>query len=89
MVQKGLTPYKEYLKVRVFGGGHGTLCLGGAIQRACPLARSSATGSIAFRLDFGGISIQPGETWCFQSWYRDDDPSPTFNSSDAVAIRFH
>ncbi len=75
--------------VPVFGGGRGTLCLGGAIQRACPPARSSATGSVAFRLDFGGLSIQPGEIWCFQSWYRDDDPSPTFNSSDAVGVRFH
>jgi hypothetical protein len=75
--------------VPVFGGGRGTLCLGGANQRACPLARSSATGSIAFQVDLGANSIQPGEIWCFQSWYRDDDPSPTFNSSDAVAVRFH
>jgi hypothetical protein len=75
--------------VPLFGGGHGTLCLGGAIQRASPLARSSATGSIAFQVDLGAISIQPGEIWCFQSWYRDDDPSPTFNTSDAVGLRFH
>lgn len=75
--------------VPVFGGGHGTLCLGGAIQLACPLGQSNATGSVAFPLDLGGISIQPGEHWCFQAWYRDDDPSPTFNSSDAVSIRFH
>src|SRR6185295_4652633 len=52
----------------VFGGGRGTLCLGGAIERASSLARSNANGSVAFRLDLGVISIQPGETWCFQSW---------------------
>jgi len=75
--------------VPVFGGGRGTLCLGAAIQRACPPVRSSAAGSIDFRFDVGGNSIQPGEIWCFQAWYRDDDPTPTFHSSDAVAVRFH
>ncbi|MCP3916270.1 MAG: hypothetical protein GY711_12005 [bacterium] len=33
--------------------------------------------------------FQPGETWNFQCWYRDNNPGPTSNFTDAVSVTFN
>ncbi|MEM9379593.1 MAG: hypothetical protein AAGB93_06540 [Planctomycetota bacterium] len=63
------------------GGSQGNLCLGGSIGRYVgpgQIQNSGAAGAISFALDLaqtptptGFVSIQPGETWNYQAWYRD------------------
>ena len=74
------------------GGSAGNLCLGGSIARWRKFVKNSgATGSFELSVDVtqvplaGTTSIQPGETWHFQAWYRDGVRS---NFTDAVAITF-
>ncbi len=33
-------------------------------------------------------AVQPGETWYFQVWYSDQNPNPTSNMTNAVAMTF-
>ncbi|MCP3916990.1 MAG: hypothetical protein GY711_15685 [bacterium] len=33
-----------------------------------------------------GVQFQPGETWSFQLWFRDDNPMPTSNLSNGLAL---
>ena len=82
----------------MLGGGEGTLCLGGPIGRfgrpeEIRVVRSD--GSASFRIDTGRLPTPTafvpavaGETWNFQAWYRDANPLPTSNLTDAVAIWF-
>jgi hypothetical protein len=37
----------------------------------------------------GTTSILSGETWNFQAWFRDDNPTSTSNFSNAVAVTFN
>ena len=34
------------------------------------------------------IVVLPGDTWNFQYWYRDVNPGPTSNFTDAVQLTF-
>ncbi len=76
-----------------FGGGQGTLCLGGPLGRFSSQAGSSGPlGELELTVDFAALpsssglhAASPGETWRFQCWYRDTNPTPTFNFTDAVA----
>ena len=34
------------------------------------------------------VAVQPGDTWFFQAWYRDNNPTPTSNFSDGIQIDF-
>ena len=34
------------------------------------------------------VAIQPGDTWNFTAWYRDQNPTPTSNFTDAVQVPF-
>ena len=78
------------------GGSQGRLCLGGAIGRYQNAVQSSGnTGWIALAIDStqlptptGPVAAGIGETWTFQAWYRDTNPNPTSNFSDALAITF-
>ena len=36
----------------------------------------------------GPVAILPGETWYFTAWFRDSNPGPTSNFTDAVSILF-
>ena len=36
----------------------------------------------------GGVTVGSGETWNFQCWFRDQNPGPTSNLSDAVSLTF-
>ena len=72
----------------------GTLCLSGNI------ARFNAPGQIftgpfaELAVDLTAIpanpnvAVVPGDTWHFTCWYRDANPAPTNNFSDAVSVTF-
>lgn len=74
-------------------GSSGVLCLGGAIGRMNDqVLFSRATGSIVRSADLtmlptpgGSASVQSGETWCFQAWFRDGNSS---NFTDGVSVTF-
>jgi len=79
------------------GGSQGNLCLGGSIGRhLSTLASTGAAGELTAALDLtqlptpgGPYAVLPGETWNFQVWFRDHNPGPTSNFTDAVSIAFH
>jgi len=76
------------------GGSQGNLCLGGSIGRYSALAQNSgSTGVVALAIDLGALQTPTGpvagaagETWNFQYWFRDANPTTTSNFSDAVAV---
>lgn len=78
------------------GGSQGTLCLGGSVGRFnAQVMSSGASGVIsidpdlnAFPQPTGLVSVSPGETWSFQAWYRDANPTVTSNFTDGVAVTF-
>lgn len=78
------------------GGSQGNLCLGGSIGRYnTPVLNTGALGSMTLVLDLtntptptGSVSILAGQTWNFQAWYRDVNPTATTNFTDAVSIDF-
>ncbi|MEZ6015964.1 MAG: hypothetical protein R3F49_12670 [Planctomycetota bacterium] len=78
------------------GGSQGTLCLGGTVGRHnTQVQNSGLTGSISIAVDLtnlpqpsGGVAVMAGETWNFQAWYRDANPTVTSNFTDAVAVDF-
>ncbi|MEL6431879.1 MAG: hypothetical protein AAFR54_22115 [Planctomycetota bacterium] len=75
-------------------GGEGTLCLGGAIGRyQNQIVNSGAGGTFGLDIDLTAVpsptmlyAATPGTTWRFQCWYRDADPAPTSNTTDAVEL---
>jgi len=82
------------------GGSLGVLCLGGAIGRYVgpgQILNSGGSGEISLLLDLtatptptGLVSVLPGETWYFTTWFRDNVMgTPTSNFSDGVAIDFN
>ena len=76
-----------------FGGGQGTLCLGGSILRLVDLTQSTGGGDfLLLKIDLDGLPqgevVWPGETWNFQAWYRDSNPGPTSNTTSALALIF-
>ena len=85
-------------------GGRGTLCLGGDVRRLsgapfsasshgcggwCSYVGSATVDLTTMPTSAGAIAVQPGETWIFQAWFRESNPSPTSNFTDAVAISFY
>ncbi|MGK0483409.1 MAG: hypothetical protein ACJAQ3_003392, partial [Planctomycetota bacterium] len=85
--------------VPLVGGSQGHLCLGGAIGRfrgAGQVMNSGTAGSFSLTVSLtsfpqptGSITVQPGETWSFQAWYRDANPTSTSNLTDALSVTFH
>lgn len=79
-------------------GSVGTLCLGSSIGRfnmPSQILVTSQAGSASLSLGTeqiatptGTVAVQPGETWNFQMWYRDQDPTPTSNFTNAVSVQF-
>ena len=80
-----------------FAGSNGTLCIG------APIVRLNQAPYVAFNTGLAGtaeividltnltqmITVQPGETWNFQAWYRDFDSGMlTSNTTQAVSITF-
>lgn len=79
------------------GGSQGVLCLGGGQ----PLARfnvqiqySGSTGDFQIPVDLTSmpqnpmVAVQPGETWNFQAWFRDQNPQNTSNFTNGVSVTF-
>lgn len=76
------------------GGSQGNLCIGGTVGRFLDdIFLTTAAGRATVdpdltRMPIGpGIPAFPGETWTFQAWYRDSNPGPTSNFTDAIAVR--
>lgn len=81
-----------------FGGGLGTLFLGGPLARfdgPGEVRRTNELGTFSLRVDPGAfptpggvVALQPGDVRSFQVWYRDVDPAPTSNLTPAVEVTF-
>ncbi len=81
------------------GASQGNLCLGGNIgrhSRAGEIIQAGATGQVQLLLNLadmpsptGTTAVLPGETWNFQIWYRDANPTVTSNYSDGLEITFN
>lgn len=80
-----------------YGGGQGILCLAPGTFGAyiAGIQNSGSNGAFSLQLDLdqtptpsGNVAIQAGETWNFQAWYRDRNPTTTTNFTDAVSITF-
>lgn len=76
-------------------GSQGVLCLGGTlVKNVDAIEDTGPAGSLSIRIDLSKLptgvphTVQPGETWNFQCWYRDVNPGPTSNFTDAVSVTF-
>ncbi len=73
-------------------GSQGVICLMGNIGRYNAVSDiiQGPTGDLT--IDLMSIPVNPpqaaaaGETWDFQCWYRDSNPSTTSNFSDGLSI---
>jgi len=79
--------------IPLFGGSQGNLCLGSPLVRfAADIMQSTAQGTFDFSPDLSnlpqGTTFQPGSTWNFQLWYRDNNPTSTSNTSDGLAVQW-
>jgi len=75
------------------GGSQGNLCLAQPLGRfAAQIQNSGATGQISIPVDVTNVPllgpIISGETWRFQAWYRDTNPTSTSNFTDGIEIDF-
>ena len=59
------------------------------------VAKSDANGELIIPVDItvlprpnGTHAVVAGETWNFQCWFRDNNPGPTSNFTDAVSLAF-
>ncbi|MFT7170977.1 MAG: hypothetical protein ACI80K_004128 [Paracoccaceae bacterium] len=57
------------------------------------MQEARGSGRIHLQLDLadipsptGSVSAMAGETWYFQAWYRDLNPTPTSNFSSSTSI---
>lgn len=79
------------------GGSDGTLCVAGDTGRFLgQLGSSGPFGELVLTVDNtalpqsagGPIAIQAGETWNFQAWYRDANPTISSNFTNGYTITF-
>jgi hypothetical protein len=76
------------------GGSQGNLCLSGSVGRySGSIGSSGSTGLISLALDLsqtpqpaGPVSINPGESWNWQLWHRDQGGNSNF--TDGIQITF-
>ncbi|MEM8709486.1 MAG: vanadium-dependent haloperoxidase [Planctomycetota bacterium] len=73
----------------------GRLCLSGSLgwMVGGSIMNSGPSGTLFGSVDLnalpqpgGAVAAQPGETWNFQAWHRDANPTSTSNLTDAVAV---
>lgn len=77
-------------------GSQGRLCLGGSIGRFNALVSNSGpAGAISVDVDTdalpqgaGTVAVQPGDSWSFQMWFRDVNPTVTSNFTNRVTVTF-
>jgi predicted outer membrane repeat protein len=83
--------------VPFFNGSQGNLCVSAPIFRLTntpgSVSSSGAQGLLNLRVGLttlpAGLQILPGQTWHFQSWFRDNvGGNSTSNTSDAVSVTF-
>jgi FG-GAP repeat len=80
--------------VPLVSGSQGNLCLGGPLGRYTDqVGNSGPLGRLELAVDLGALPVPGGthsaalgETWRFQCWYRDANPGPTSNLTDALAL---
>ncbi|MCP3916121.1 MAG: hypothetical protein GY711_11245 [bacterium] len=81
------------------GGSAGNFCLGSGPtlgRYSNDVMNSGQSGSFSMPIDTFAVPIangppvgmQPGVSWFFQCWYRDNNPGPTSNFTDAVSVAF-
>ena len=81
------------------GGSQGNLCLAGAIGRYVrpgQIQNSGGSGAVSLALDLtqhptptGFVGVQPGQTWHFTTWFRDNiGGAATSNFSDGLSVTF-
>jgi hypothetical protein len=86
--------------VPMAGGSQGTMCIaGGPIGRYVgpgQVKNSGLLGSFFLDIDLtqhptptGFISVLPGQSWNFQCWYRDANPGPVSNFTNAHSVTFN
>lgn len=79
------------------GGSQGNLCLSGGIGRhKAQLQPTTNNAKLYFHIDMNALprpngqppitAIQPGDTWCFQAWYRDGSDT---NFTEAIEVTFN
>jgi len=72
-------------------GSEGTLCVGPAYV-ALDAARTATDGTLSAEIDVASVAaigpVLPGDTFYFQCWFRDANPGPTSNFTDAAAVTF-
>jgi len=76
-------------------GSQGILCLGSGIGRWNSNVLNTGSGSLSMPIDLtsvptpgGPVAVQPGETWHFQLWFRDMNPTATSNFTDGLMVTF-
>lgn len=73
-----------------FNGGVGTLCLAQPLGRLGTAQRIGASGTLQKTLDLNALPLgptQPGTTWYFQLWYRDNAQVMNFTSAREVTFQ--
>ncbi|MEL6907770.1 MAG: hypothetical protein AAFP22_20350, partial [Planctomycetota bacterium] len=77
------------------GGTQGNLCLGGTIGRFNgQIAPSNSAGQLVIDVPIGLMppplpaAVSAGETWYFQLWHRDVNPTQTANFSEAIEVPY-
>ena len=78
------------------GGSQGNICLSGAIGRMTDVFQQSGLdGRITIPVNLsvipqplGPVAVAAGDTWWFQVWYRDANPTVTSNFTDAIGVQF-
>lgn len=77
-------------------GSQGFLCLSGSIGRhTSQIGSSGNLGQMTIPIDLtslprpgGAYAVQAGETWNWQLWFRDVNPTQTSNFTDGVMVTF-
>jgi hypothetical protein len=76
-------------------GGQGNLCLGGSIGRfRMDVGYTDPDGTFFVPIELDNLPLPlpprvvPGDTWYFQLWFRDKNPSPTSNLTTGLRVQF-
>ncbi len=79
-------------------GSQGTMCVGGmsvVARKVVTIGQAPDYGFFAAWIDLsqiplssGPVQVAAGETWYFQCWYRDMNPGPTSNFTNALGVTF-
>jgi hypothetical protein len=78
------------------GGSSGVLCLGAPTARFAGNVLIATAGEVSLSLNLTQVplpptfahAISPGESWNFQLWFRDSNPTTTSNLSDGLTVNF-